>query len=190
MINHPSEFKEEDSDEEAKPSSIGGKKDGEGVEVTESRMPGCDENGIRNLDNLDEADLYEQLTGERPSSETDLNSLKAMGEKESEPEEKITLGERLKQYPSKPQRELDLHGRKGEEAGRSVRLFLLESERQNLRKVRIITGKGLHSEEGQSVLKTVTEAKIRELKEEGRVLTFEWDGKSQNSSGAVIVYLA
>ncbi|MBI5421650.1 Smr/MutS family protein [Candidatus Peregrinibacteria bacterium] len=148
-----------------------------------------DENGIRNLDHLNEADLYEQLTGERPDSKTDLSSLRALEEKESEPEEKMTLGERLKKYPSKPQRDLDLHGKKGEEAGRAVRLFLLEAERQNLRKVRIITGKGLHSEEGQSVLKTVTEAKIKELKDEGRILASEWDGKSRTSSGAVIVYL-
>ena len=154
------------------------------------KRPESDENGIRNLDNLDEADLFEQLTGERPSVETDLNLIKHMGEKEDEPEEKMTIGERLKSYPSKPQRDLDLHGKKGEEAGRAVRLFLLESERLNLRKVRIITGKGLHSEEGQSVLKTVTEAKIKELKDEDRILASEWDGKSRTSSGAIIVYLA
>lgn len=148
-----------------------------------------DENGVRNLDSLNEAELYEQLTGERPDSKTDLNALKAMEEKESEPEEKMTLGERLKRYPAKPQRELDLHGKKGVEAGQAVRLFLLGSSQQNLRKVRIITGKGLHSEEGQSVLKAVTEAKIKELKDEGRILASEWEGKSRTSSGAVIVYL-
>ena len=152
--------------------------------------PSHDENGVRSLDHLNEADLYEQLTGERPNSETDLNLIKAMGEKEDEPEKEIPLGERLKSYPSKPQRDLDLHGKKGEEAGRIIRLFLLESARQNLRKVRIITGKGLHSEEGQSVLKAVTETRIKELKYEGRILASEWDGKSRTSSGAVIVYLA
>ncbi len=149
-----------------------------------------DESGVKNLDNMDDEAFYEGLTGEKPDSPKDLDILKMGGEKKEEPEKRRSVAERMSKYPSKPQRELDLHGKKGDEAGRAIRLFVLESDRLNLRKVSIITGKGLHSEQGQSVLKNVAEEKLRELVKEKRVLSYEWGNRNKAHSGSVIVYIA
>jgi len=48
--------------------------------------------------------------------------------------------------------ELDLHKMTRDEARKEVGAFLDEAEAQDLKKVRIITGKGLHSESGTGVL--------------------------------------
>ena len=58
---------------------------------------------------------------------------------------------RLRAMP--PQSTLDLHGMKVEEADKAVRGFLEECRAHGLRKVSIITGKGLHSEDGIGVLR-------------------------------------
>ena len=54
-----------------------------------------------------------------------------------------------------PQSTLDLHGLKGEEAEKVVNDFLEECRRVNIRKISIITGKGLHSEDGVPVIRNL-----------------------------------
>ncbi len=54
--------------------------------------------------------------------------------------------------------------------------------------IRIIVGKGLHSELG-AVLPDVVGDVVKEMKREGQVLFFEWDKKKKTNSGAVIVYI-
>ena len=54
-----------------------------------------------------------------------------------------------------PQSTLDLHGMKGEEAEKAVNGFLEECRRVNIRKISIITGKGLHSEDGVPVIRNL-----------------------------------
>ena len=54
-----------------------------------------------------------------------------------------------------PQSTLDLHGMKGEEAEKAVVDFLEECRRVDIRKISIITGKGLHSEDGVPVIRNL-----------------------------------
>ncbi len=59
------------------------------------------------------------------------------------------------------QDELDLHEMKLEAAVQATREFLDASYRHGLRKVRIITGKGLHSKGGEAVLRPAVLAECR-----------------------------
>lgn len=52
-----------------------------------------------------------------------------------------------------PQATLDLHGETQAEAEHKVKDFLSDCRAHNIRKISIITGKGLHSENGQGVLR-------------------------------------
>ena len=61
----------------------------------------------------------------------------------------------------RPQAELDLHGVTGEEAKVLVHRFLADSVDKRLQKVRIVHGRGLHSREGQSVLRNLVEELVR-----------------------------
>lgn len=56
-----------------------------------------------------------------------------------------------------PEATLDLHGEKLKDVEREVNEFLLDSKNLGLKKVSIITGKGLHSKEGSSVIKKEVE---------------------------------
>ena len=141
---------------------------------------------IESLDHLDEAALIEKMTGEKLSPD-ELATIKAVSnEKEEITEKPKNKGEILKDYPKIPQETLDLHGKTATEAEREIRLFILRAKRESKRMIRIITGKGLHSEGGQSVLKGVVENKVVELKDEGLVLDRKWE---KGGGGALLVYL-
>jgi len=140
---------------------------------------------IQSLNHLDDEALYEKLTGEKPSAPSDLAPLKVVEDKESKPMGKLTKADQMKTYPTTPQDELDLHGKTALEAEKEIRLFILRAKRQSMRLVRIITGKGLHSREGQSVLRDVAESKAIELKGEGLVFSHKWE----KGSGALLIYL-
>lgn len=62
-----------------------------------------------------------------------------------------------------PQSTLDLHGENRSEGEKAIRDFLTSSMENGLRKVSVITGKGLHSEDGQCVMRTLLEEIIRDL---------------------------
>lgn len=55
----------------------------------------------------------------------------------------------------KPMSSLDLHGMGYEEAKKEINSFLSQSFESEVRKISIITGKGLHSQDGQPVLKNL-----------------------------------
>ncbi|MDP3057531.1 MAG: Smr/MutS family protein [bacterium] len=55
-------------------------------------------------------------------------------------------------YLEKIQAEIDLHGFTKNEANIALGNFLKDAENKKYKKVRIITGKGLHSESGRGVL--------------------------------------
>ena len=95
--------------------------------------------------------------------------------------------EKLKSYPA-PQSTLDLHGKTGPEAARKTASFIRETAALKLQTVRIITGKGLHSD-GPAVLPDVVEIKLTELLAAQRIFTFVWDKGEKHRSGSVIVYL-
>jgi DNA-nicking Smr family endonuclease len=90
--------------------------------------------------------------------------------------------------PSRPRSELDLHGCHVREALVRLEAFIETSALQGLSPVRIIVGKGLHSQ-GSAVLPDAVERKIVELKRRGRVSTFAWEKKRKRASGSLVVYL-
>ncbi len=89
---------------------------------------------------------------------------------------------------AKPRAELDLHGCHVQEAIIRVEAFIETAARQGLSPVRIIVGKGLHSQ-GRAVLPDAVAERIVDLKRRGRVATFAWEKKRKSASGALLVYL-
>lgn len=59
---------------------------------------------------------------------------------------------RHNKYLQTAQAEIDLHGLTRKEAHDSLEIFLRNARDNKLKIVRVITGKGLHSENGQSIL--------------------------------------
>lgn len=59
----------------------------------------------------------------------------------------------MNKYYQRAEAELDLHLMTRDEARREVVSFLAEAETLGYKKVRIITGKGLHSENGEGILR-------------------------------------
>lgn len=99
----------------------------------------------------------------------------------------IPVEQRIKRYPN-PQEELDLHGFTAIEADRKTDVFIRSARRRDLFTVKIIVGKGIHSQ-GRAVLPDVVEDRLSALKNEKEVLTFRWEKRLKAQSGAVIVYL-
>jgi DNA-nicking Smr family endonuclease len=66
-----------------------------------------------------------------------------------------------------------------------LRNFIERSVNQRIRTVRVITGKGLHSQHMKSVLPELTEKKLGELRRTGKVLTF----RREKTGGSYLVYL-
>jgi DNA-nicking Smr family endonuclease len=104
------------------------------------------------------------------------------------PRKPLTIKQRIKRYPA-PQGQLDLHGFTAREAQQRVEAYLRNAHHRQIFTLRLIVGKGLHSEFGP-VLPDVVEDKLIELKRQNIVLAYEWDKKKKSKSGAVIVYLA
>jgi Uncharacterized protein conserved in bacteria len=98
-------------------------------------------------------------------------------------ERKLTISELRAMLPEAT---LDLHGLTEAEAEKAVREFLLDAEKEKLRKISVIHGKGLHSESGVCVLKTAVE---RVLNESG-VVSEAFSPKAQyGGSGALWIIL-
>ena len=87
-----------------------------------------------------------------------------------------------------PGAEIDLHGCHVREALVRVEAFIETAALQGFEAVRIIVGKGLHSQ-GSAVLPDAVEGKIVDLKRRGRVAAFTWEKKHKRASGALLVYL-
>ena len=101
--------------------------------------------------------------------------------------EKVPLNKRLKRYPP-PELKLDLHGFTGDGATLKADSFIRTAFRNKLFTLKIIVGKGIHSDFG-AVLPGVVEDLLLKLKNEGIVLHFVWEKKKKAKSGAIIVYL-
>ncbi len=99
----------------------------------------------------------------------------------------LPLKKRLKRYPG-VERELDLHGYNAIGAQLKLRSFIQSCKHQGFFTVRIIAGKGLHSENG-AVLPDVVEDELKEMKKQNLVIFYKWDRKTKAKSGAIIVYL-
>ena len=100
---------------------------------------------------------------------------------------RLTLKEQLRRYPA-PQAQLDLHGATALRARQRAESFIRTALADGLSTLRLIVGRGLHSEEG-AVLPDVIEDLLLDLKREKRILTFRWEKGVKRKSGALIVYL-
>lgn len=99
----------------------------------------------------------------------------------------VPVKKRLKRYPP-VEAELDLHGYNAIGAQVKTRTFIISCKLQGFFTLRIIVGKGLHSDLGP-VLPDVVEDVLKEMKKQGQVIFYEWDKKNKRKSGALIVYL-
>lgn len=112
----------------------------------------------------------------------DPDNLRMLQEKLNMDEEELDLSTR--DYP-KVQRELDLHGHTKKEALFALNNFLNHCIVERVMTIRIITGKGLHSQYFKPILPQIIEQFLSQSKKEGRVFSF----KKDSSGGAYLVYL-
>lgn len=94
---------------------------------------------------------------------------------------------RIKRYPP-PEKSLDLHGYNAIGAEVRSRSFIHSCKHQGFFTIRIIVGRGRHSDQG-AVLPDVVEDVAKEMKKQGLVIGFDWENKIKSKSGALIVYL-
>lgn len=99
----------------------------------------------------------------------------------------MPVKKRIKRYPP-VEVELDLHGFTAIGAQVKAQSFIHSCKNQGYFTLRIIVGKGLHSDLGP-VLPDVVEDVLQEMKKQNLVIFYEWDKKKKSKSGAVIVYL-
>ena len=88
----------------------------------------------------------------------------------------------------RPEATLDLHGCYREEARKKVRNFLESRQRQGMKTVLIITGRGLRSKNGESVIRSDIEAYLRTR---AKAWVVEWGRapKQYGGDGALVVFL-
>jgi DNA-nicking Smr family endonuclease len=158
-----------------------------------------DKNGIRVLDDCQDLGRLLQAVPSASPDEDDLadaleqslaHDARTLIKKKTDgffPTRRLTLKERLKRYP-KPQGQLDLHGATALQAEQRTDSYIRTAHANGLFTLRIIVGKGLHSEAG-AVLPDVVEDRLVRLKRDGLVLSYRWDKGVKRKSGAVIVYL-
>ncbi len=99
----------------------------------------------------------------------------------------LSLKKRLERYPG-VELELDLHGFNAIGAQLKLRSFIQTCKHQGVFTIRIIVGKGLHSEDG-AVLPDIVADELKKMKKQNLVISYKWDGKKKIKSGAIIVYL-
>ena len=99
----------------------------------------------------------------------------------------VPVQKRIKRYPP-VEKELDLHGLTAVKARERARSFIETCQQQGFFTIRLIVGKGRHSQMGP-VLPDVIEDLAAGLKRQSRLIWFEWENKSKINSGALIVYL-
>ncbi|MCK5914364.1 MAG: Smr/MutS family protein [Desulfuromusa sp.] len=94
----------------------------------------------------------------------------------------------LKQGRLSPEASLDLHGLKCSEVVERLRHFLENSQYHGWQTLLVITGKGLHSQDGEPVLRNEVE---RFLNGEGKKLIVEWGRapKQYGGDGALVLFL-
>lgn len=125
-------------------------------------------------ENLDQDKLQEAIT-----QKTSKN-------RAAEPEA-VLPDKEVKELP--PQQEIDLHGLTSAEAELKLESFFQTVKGKGFITVRVITGKGLHSD-GPAVLRNIAEQKIAELQKRNLVVSYRWEKKTREKSGSMIVVLS
>ncbi len=119
-------------------------------------------------------------------AETDISAVLAEKDQGAVRDRDRPVPARKAEYPP-PQDEMDLHGATALEAAERVVAFIQLAKARRLRTVRIIVGKGKHSEVGP-VLPKVAKAEITRLKREKQVFAFDWE-RGRREGGAMVIYL-
>ncbi|MBX7112999.1 MAG: Smr/MutS family protein [Myxococcaceae bacterium] len=96
---------------------------------------------------------------------------------------------KLKQGEFAIDRELDLHGMKRAEAQSALQAFVTQSRRAQSRCLRVITGRGLHSAEGEAVLKDAVPTWLESASLAKHVLAFSVAAPKHGGPGALYVLL-
>jgi DNA-nicking Smr family endonuclease len=149
--------------------------------------PSKNKHGVKVLDDLSEdIDFFEDPVKE------DFKALleESFKKKQSNPVKKsspVPLKKRLKRYPP-VELQLDLHGFNAIGAQVKAKSFIISCKQQGYFTVRIVVGRGLHSELGP-VLPDIIEDLLKQMKAQEQIIFYEWDKKKKSQSGAVIVYL-
>jgi DNA-nicking Smr family endonuclease len=151
------------------------------------KSPSKNKHGVDMLDDLSEDKNYL----DNPEKE-DFKTLleESFKKKQSDPAKKTSsmpLKKRLKRYPP-VEITLDLHGFNAIGARIKAKSFISSCKQQGYFTLRIIVGKGLHSELGP-VLPDVIEDLLKKMKTQDQIIFYEWDKKKKSQSGAVVVYL-
>lgn len=120
----------------------------------------------------DLSDIIDEYT--TPSDVESALSEKDAGEFISEE----SIGETIKDYP-RPQKEIDLHQMTGSEGQVNINSFIQTAKKQNLRTVRVITGKG------SGVILEMTERVLSLMKKDGQILSFQ----KEKTGGSFLVYM-
>ena len=139
--------------------------------------------GLPVIDDL-ETEFFPDQHGTLSSLEKSLQQKPSFSKKKPIP---MPIKKRLDRYPL-PEKELDLHGFTAVGAEIKAKSFILDCKLQGFFTLRIIVGKGFHSDTGP-VLPDVIEDLLKVLKKQNMVLAYEWDRKKKSKSGAVIVYI-
>jgi DNA-nicking Smr family endonuclease len=108
-------------------------------------------------------------------------------DKDEVPEQARPLPPRSEMERAAAEDELDLHGQLQEEAVANLRYFLRESRLQGYRKILVIHGKGLHSENRKAVLK---EAVHQVLLKDRNVAAWGEAARKDGGKGASWVWLS
>ena len=162
-------------------------------EVSRGGHPRVNKHGVKVIDaiHFSEEDAREpdlEEGGEEEDFKTLLDQSFSRPRKKLKAQAKpLPLAKRLKRYPP-PEADLDLHGFSALGAELKARSFIASCHQQGYFTLRIIVGKGLHSQEGP-VLPDVMEDLLKNMKRENLVLSYEWDRKRKAKSGSLIVYL-
>ncbi len=160
--------------------------------------------GVEKLDDEAVDDSEEQaepavIVEEPVGIETDTYLfLKTVGDmnirfEDSFPEEEPAVAEprrmrQLRKGRIAPELSLDLHGLQGHEVTAKLKSFIANARYQQARVLLVITGKGLHSEDGKTVLREEVE---RFLNHEGKKLVAEWGRapRQYGGEGAIVLFL-
>lgn len=97
------------------------------------------------------------------------------------------LKRRLRGYPRQPQDILDLHRRKYQEAMNMLTEFIREAVAARLKTVRVITGRGLHSNNGKANLREATAFRLEQFRLSRMVHDYKLEEFSKG--GSYMVYL-